>query len=403
MTFDPKDASHRESEMRGDAGTVRIRDGLPFCLAIFLCARILLSLLGVVGVDDASPDTDTEGVSLSGAEVPATPGWHNALDGTNRFDAAWFIAISEDGYSADDESAAFFPGFPLAIRAASWMLPGDTLVGALAVSNALFLVGLVVLYALTAMEFDEGRARRTIALVAFFPSSLFFLAPYSESFFLAAVVLTFWWSRRDKPVFAGLAGFVAVGVKSVGFVVVPALLVEAAVRSESRRELARRLAYGLLPLLALAAYGAFWLGRTRDALEPLAAQDAWTRSLQFPVITIGEAISLGAQGITDARGIWWTLDLVVTAALLIPFLHRFRELRLSYQVFVGLSLLIPLTFPFPPRPFMSMPRFVIVLFPMFWSLAGELSNLRAFIAVLIVSIAGYSVLAISFMNWGPVF
>jgi hypothetical protein len=93
----------------------------------------------------------------------------------------------------------------------------------------------------------------------------------------------------------------------------------------------------------------------------------------------------------------------VTGALLIPFIHRFRELRLSYQLFVGLSLLIPLTFPFPPRPFMSMPRFVIVLFPMFWSLAGELSDPRAFAAVLTASIAGYSVLAISFMNWGPVF
>jgi hypothetical protein len=388
--------------MRPDHGTVRIRDGIPFCLAIFLCARVLLSVLGVVGVHDASPETDTEGVSLSGSEVPATPGWHNALDGTNRFDAAWFIGIAEDGYSVDG-SAAFFPGFPLAIRAASWMLPGDTLVGALAVSNWFFLVGLVVLYALTAMEFDEGRARRTVALIAFFPSSFFFLAPYSESLFLAAVVLAFWWSRRDKPMVAGLAGFVATGVKSIGLVVVPALLVEAVVRSENRRELARRLSFGLFPLLALAAYGAFWLERTGDALAPLAAQDAWTRSLQFPPITLGEAISLGAQGVADARGIWWTLDLLVTGALLIPFIHRFRELRLSYQVFVGLSLLIPLTFPFPPRPFMSMPRFVIVLFPMFWSLAGELSDPRAFAAVLIASIAGYSVLAISFMNWGPIF
>jgi hypothetical protein len=389
--------------MRPDHGTVRIRDGIPFCLAIFLCARVLLSVLGVVGVHDASPEVDIGGPPLSSFEVPATPGWHNAIDGTNRFDAAWFVGIAEDGYSADNGNAAFFPGFPLAIRAAAWILPGDTLVGALAVSNGSFLLALIVLYALTALEFDEGRARRTVALIAFFPSSFFFLAPYSESLFLAAVVLAFWWSRRDKPALAGLAGFVAVGVKSIGVVAVPALLVEAAVRSENRRELARRLSFGLLPLIALAAYAAFWLVRTGDALEPLAAQDAWARSVRFPAVTVGEAIALGVQGVRDTDTIYCTIDLLATAALLIPFIHRFRELRLSYQVFVGLSLLIPLTFPFPPRPFMSMPRFVIVLFPMFWSLAGEFSRPRAFAAVLIASIAGYSALAISFMNWGFIF
>lgn len=382
---------------------IRIRDGIPFCLAVFLCARAFLSLLGVVGVHHASPDTLVGSAPLLGSEVPATPGWHNAFDGTNRFDAGWFTSIAQDGYSADDASAGFFPGFPLTIVAVSWVLPGSTLVAALAVSNGFFLLGLIVLYALTTMEFDEGRARRIVMLITFFPSSFFFLAPYAESLFLTAVVLAFWWSRRDRLLLAGLAGLVAAGVKSVGVVIIPALLLEAAFRSEQRREMGRRIALCLVPLISPVAYATYWLFRSGYAFEPLVAQYAWERSLQFPAVTIGDGLSLGIQGIADSRGIWWTVDLLVTAALAGPFLHRLREPRLSYRVFVGLALLVPLTFPFPPRPLMSMPRFVIVLFPMFWALSRELSHPRAFAAALAVCVVGYSVLAISFMNWGFIF
>src|SRR5204863_1093497 len=157
---------------------VRVRDGFAFCVAVFLVARVALSILGVVSVGLLPPDAAAGGAKGAGTEVAATPGWHNAWDGTNRWDAAWFLRIADQGYRAGDASAAFYPGYPIAIRAASLLVQGNDLAGALIVSNLAFLGALVVLFALTTEEYSRDIAKRTILLLTFFPSSFFFLAPY---------------------------------------------------------------------------------------------------------------------------------------------------------------------------------------------------------------------------------
>jgi hypothetical protein len=193
---DPQDAEgtlEPAVRLRPDSHPVRLRDGLAFSCVVFLGARLLVSLVAVVGVRAKQPPS----VAQQDVSVPATPGWHNAIDGTNRWDAGWLGRIARDGYDWNDQSAAFFPGYPLAIRALAATTPLDEVAGLL-VSNAAFLTALVVLYALTTREFSTSTARRTVVLVAAFPTSFFFLAPYSESLFVLASLLTFWWARRGR-------------------------------------------------------------------------------------------------------------------------------------------------------------------------------------------------------------
>jgi hypothetical protein len=387
----------------GSGPTPRIRDGAPFCVAVFVFVRLLLSTLGVVGVHQHSVDQGVVGAVGTGSEVIATPGWHNAIDGTNRWDATWFTRIAESGYRADDASAVFFPGYPAAIRAVDLLLPIGTLGSALLVSNAAFLGALLVLYALSTLEFSETVARRTVVLLALFPSSIFFLAPYSESLFLLATLLTFWWARRDRWPLSGVAGLIAALSRSVGVALAPGLLIEAVSRRHHQRSVRDRTIWALLPLLGPVVYGAYWLARTGDALRPFHAQASWMRSLQFPLLTIGDAVSLGVRGIGDPHGIYWTGDVVVAALLLLPLAFGWRDLRLGYLAYVGLSLLIPLAYPLPARPFLSMPRFVVVLFPLFWPIARRLERRSTFVAVSCVFLVGFSVLSLAFMNWGFVF
>src|SRR6478736_537173 len=146
---------------------VRFRDGAAFCIGVFACVRIALSLIAALSVGSVTPP----GAAGSGDEVPSSPGLHNIVDGTDRWDALWFERIAREGYRPDDASAAFFPGYPLAIRAVDLVTPVGTPGAALLVSNASFLGALIVLYALTAREWDTPVARRTIVLLACFPSS----------------------------------------------------------------------------------------------------------------------------------------------------------------------------------------------------------------------------------------
>jgi hypothetical protein len=177
-------------------GRRRLRDGLRPCLGVFLAARIGLSLLSVLAVDLIEP---LDPVDVPGREAPpATQGWHNAIDATERQDAVWYLRLADEGWSTDDASAAFFPLYPLTVRAIAWILPGDELLAALLVSNLAFLGALLALFALTAEAFGERIARRAIVVTAIFPTSFFFLAPYTESLFLVLSILAFREARHDR-------------------------------------------------------------------------------------------------------------------------------------------------------------------------------------------------------------
>jgi hypothetical protein len=377
-----------------ESGT-RLRDGLGFSFLVFIALRVALSLVSVVAVGTVKPPA-----YASDHEVRLTRGWHNAIDATDRWDARWFERIAADGYDPTDASAAFFPGYPLTIRALMWTQLIGTLDAALVVSNVAFFGALTVLFALTSAEFSTGMARRTLILLGSFPVSFFFLSPYSEALFLLTSLLAFWWARRRKWGRAGLAGFLAAGTRAVGIFLIPALLVEA--WSVERDERRKAVAASFLPALAPVAYALYWFARTGDALRPFHAQDSWFRTLQVPIVSVANAVWLGITGINDAHGIYWTADLVLTAAVLVPLALRWKTIPRLYLVYAIVSVVLILSYPLPARPLLSAPRFLIVLFPAFWAMA-DLFVGRRFVLVTAVFCVGFFLMAATFVNWGFVF
>jgi hypothetical protein len=131
-----------------EEAVTRLRDGAAFCVLVFLGVRVLLSLAAVLTVGSVPvPPSATSGI-----EAPATPGWHNAVDGMQRWDAYWFERIARDGYRDGQADGAFFPGYPMVIRAVSSVTTMAEGGSALLVSNLAVVGRLVVLYALSARE-----------------------------------------------------------------------------------------------------------------------------------------------------------------------------------------------------------------------------------------------------------
>ena len=58
---------------------------------------------------------------------------------------------------------------------------------------------------------------------------------------------------------------------------------------------------------------------------------------------------------------------------------------------------------FGGRPLMSMPRFCVVLFPLFWALARLCERWRATDAVVAASACGLGMLSLLFVAWQPIF
>jgi hypothetical protein len=152
-----------------------------------------------------------------------------------------------------------------------------------------------------------------------------------------------------------------------------------------RRGIADLAAGAVIPL-GLALYMAYlWVLRA-DPLYFSHVQIHWNRHFAPPwisVINAFEKIAHATQPQTIANQ---SLELVFTALMIAVLLGGWRQLRPSYIAYMALSILIPMS----TSSLMSMPRFALVLFPMFAILArwGERPAVNNLIVALSLPLLG---------------
>jgi mannosyltransferase PIG-V len=305
-----------------------------------------------------------------------------------RWDSVWYLRIADSGYGDSAPRAAFFPLYPLLVRAIATPFgasEGALLVAAYAISLSAFLAALLLLYRLVELELGRRLARPTLLLLAVFPAAVYFGAPYSESLFLLLAVGAFYAARSGHWAWAGACAALASATRSAGLLL---LIPLAMLWWGSRPRRAREGAWLLLAPLGIAAYAA-WLGLVEgDALRFLDVQEAWSRELKVPLAGAWDGLVAAVDGVRQlasgsrtpvyfdvAAGdpfriaainvmLFATLVFAVAACIGV-----WRRLPRAYGAWVAVSLLLPLTFPVTPQPLMSLPRFVAVLFPLFMWLA----------------------------------
>jgi hypothetical protein len=397
-------ASEPEADTVRDAERARIRRGLTYCLWVFLGLRVGLSVVALAGVG-LLPSIDNAVGPAGWPASEVTPGWHNLVTAWERFDALWFLRIAIGGYVDGDGSAVFFPLFPMLIRALSPVLGGHPLAAALIVSHAATFGSMIALYFLTAGELDERVARRTVLYLALFPTSFFLLAPYSESLFLLLALVSLWAARRRWWWAAGLAGAGAAATRNLGVLLVIPLAIEAI---HQWREQGRALVAGLLWSAVAAggalAYLAYWQFSAGDALAPIHQQENWQREGSFPLATLFRGTVEAFRFVGVYPGGYHLVDWLIaipSAAAVVWVVLRARPLFSAYAVVMVAA---PLSYVFMPRPFMSLPRFLVVVFPILWPWAvAGLRRRGVHEAVVAVSAGLLVLLTVLFVNWYFVF
>lgn len=381
-----------------------LRGALRAVLPLFLATRVGLLALGLLSAGLFPP---LDPVSVPGWPAPPMPdpGWHALFTVWERFDGLWFLRIAETGYASGDGSAAFFPLYPMSIRLVSALLGDRPFAAALLVSNLAFLGALVVVYDLTRTERSEAVARTTILLLGTFPTAFFFFAPYSEGPFLLLAALSLWGARRGRWGLAGAAGFGAALTRNVGIVVAAALATEGIQRrTEGERSLGRGLLAAASAAAGTLAYLLTWQVRSGDLLAPLHQQASWQRELSWPWDTLIQGTRIALRYVGDTNGPYWMIDWLIVVPVLAVSVLALRRSRWAFRVYLWGGLLLPLSFVFPDRPLMSMPRFVLPLFPAFWAMAETLERRRIpRWAATAVGAAGLGLLVPLFVNWYYIF
>jgi hypothetical protein len=273
-------------------------------------------------------------------------------------------------------------------------------------------------------------ARLAVLLTAFAPMAFYFSAVYSESLYLALSVGLFWSARQGRWALVGVLGALAGATRSTGLVLaLPALIIylygpredrpadfssERAVRRRWTPVAARssaaqdaslallghlrpryRLRRDLLWLALLPAgiglYAVLLALAGGDAATPFHAQEVWGRHFAGPYVGIWDGLTAafdGARQLLSFQRHHLYLHVgggspFVAAGhnlLLLAFLVAavpavvgvVRRLPFAYGAYVIAALALPLSYPVAAQPLMSLPRFLVVLFPLNIAFAGWL-------------------------------
>lgn len=382
MTASTVASRARAAVARRTARLDELRGWLPalrYCAVVYLVVRIALILLGAAAW---ALTTEHASVGPDGSVAASTNGWHNAITGWNKQDSLWFLEIARHGYSAHNDSAAFFPAYPALIRLVGYLTAGHLLVAAYLVSNGALLAALVVFYRLTEQEYDLATARRAVLYLAIFPTAFFLFDTYSEALFLLFAVSAIALARRGRWWWAGLSGVGATLTRSIGVVLVLALAAEAVHQLvDSRRQVdsagparaaavALRLGASALPLAGVGGYLLFWQLRYHDWQQPLRLENSvWGRVFMAPWHTLWLGLTMAFRLAPGSDYGWWMLDFVLVAVGLALAVWVAVRTRPGYAVYTWGSMLFFLCTAWPDRPLMSDPRFLVVIFPLVWPLA----------------------------------
>ncbi|MEV5595315.1 mannosyltransferase family protein [Streptomyces sp. NPDC052496] len=316
-----------------------------------------------------------------------------------------FLHIAQQGYFPGqagpwlpdwDNREAFFPGFPLVLRAVHVLVPDWALAG-LSVS---FVSGAVAVLALARItrEHLHGTAagRRTVLFFLVSPCAVFLAVGYTEALFLALALPAWLAARRHNWPAAMALTAAATAVRISGLFLAAALATHFLLSLRATRDW-RALPWLALPALPPALFSWYLQVHTGDWTAWKSAQErGWYRTFHTPWEAWANTWH-NAFGQTQSTGyaFMFQAELVVMLVGVALFVVLARERRWPEAVYVALSLCALGT----SYWYVSIPRAALLWWPLWIILAGWSLRSPRFRTAYLCAVAPLStVFALTFLS-----
>lgn len=353
------------------------------------------------------------------------------LDRWTQWDVDHFLEIARYGYDGDPAEArdpglpAFFPGFPLLLRAMQPLVP-DLRLAALLISLVAGAVAMIALARIADLPDDRrtdrdaepepeqtveqatesvsesvlasvsvservperpGNRRGTaglwaVAALLFSPMAVFLFAGYSEALFLALALPAWLCARQGRWAGAALCCAVAGSVRITGLFLAVALIVEFLTGPHGARVRRWRSALWLpaafLGPLAYAAYLWSWTGDPRAWQR--AQEQGWGRGLVAPWEAFLTTWSAAFETQNDYTGAF-RAELLAAVVGILLLLGLLITRRWAESTYVGLQLAALLTSSF----YLSIGRATLLWWPL-WIAIGGLAARRPWIGLALIGL-----------------
>jgi len=287
------------------------------------------------------------------------------------FDGMHYLDIARKGYSLYQQ--AFFPLYPKLITFLTPFFGGRNLVAGWTVSLTCFYLALFFFYKLIKLDFSEKVAKRTLIYLLLFPTAFFFSMVYTESLFFFLIIASFYFARTKRWWLAGILGGLASATRLPGIFLFPALLVEWWQQNKIQNSKIKNQNWGLslLPIF-LVPMGLLWYMRFLTI--------NFGDSLMFIHVQKFFGAGRSADKIILLYQVFWryfkmlvtvekhtltyfvvVLEFLTGIGFLVLTIFTYFRRWYSYLVFMALAYIAPTL----TGTFLSLPRFVLVLFPGF--------------------------------------
>lgn len=331
-----------------------------------------------------------------------SPGWTQSepvqavLEPWLRWDTIRYLQIAKDGYQPGGNNLAYPVVYPLLIRIFARLLGGQYLLASLLISWAAFFGVCALLVRWGKEQHDPLNTSSALRRMLFFPAAFFFFAGYTESLFLLFILLAWQQADRKKWLWAGLIGAAAALTKFVGvFLVLPFgwMWLKDFLQTKKWTGI-----FGLSPI-PLAYLGWTQYTQTVYGLSPSAAlHQGWTLHFAWPWVgLIGSLQKLVSEPFSETIYIYF--DLFSVAIVAVSAIWWLKRKRFEIALFLASVLLISLMKIADIGILGSTARYMLPLFPVYFTQISLFEKKPYKIIILMFFIALWLLGAAMFFSW----
>lgn len=250
---------------------------------------------------------------------------------------------------------------------------GNDYIAGVMISNFCLMVSCIYLCKLVSLDSDKAIAMKSVKYLLLFPVSFIFSGVFTESLYLALALMCFYYARTGKWQMAGITGFFLSLTRSVGVLIVLPLLYEGLMPlikenkclisfedlKNSRDKMLPLFYIALIPLgtVSFMIFNYYLYG---DFMAFAHAQVMWGRHPANPL----EVLINGFN-----ENIYTFFEAAFATTFIFILILFYRKIRFSYWLFSMYSIFIPLS-----TGVQSMPRYILVIFPIYILFADITNN-----------------------------
>lgn len=311
--------------------------------------------------------------NVEGRPQPGSPA-RLAFETFTLWDARWYMEIVRGGYPRSIPSgitfgqlearAAFFPLYPMVVRALDRILPGGDVLAAVGINVVLGLVATLLVGVLARQLFDDSVAERAMMLFAVFPGSFVLTFAYSEALLIVLAALCLWMLLEERWLLAGLAAAFATATRPNGVALIAACAVAAFLAIRARRDWRSLVAPALAPVGFVVFH--LWLALHIGERTPWfrVQREAWREGTSFGATAVKNTFEFVTQPLSSPTNALTFASLFALAG----GLWALRRFRLPWPMMAYIAVVVALML--LPATVTARPRFLFTAFPLIISSAA---------------------------------